>query len=271
MTAIAEERFQTLWVQGLNYQSGRRPILRNITFSAHKNEFIGIIGPNGAGKTTLLKLIAGLLHPSQGKALLNGRNVQSLSRRQITRTVALVPQKPSMQFEFSVREVVSMGRHPHRGRFQPESDRDRKAVDQALFATDLIELSGRPVTELSGGEQQRVALARAIAQEPSVLLLDEPTSNQDPLRQIRALDLVSRLVNEGATAIAPLHNIDLATRYCTRIIMLRHGEIFADGPSEKVITPEALEGLFGIRARVNPEPEGRGFNIAILGESTRLA
>lgn len=269
MTAIHDKRSQTLRVEKLNYTPGRRPILRDINFSAFKNEFIGIIGPNGAGKTTLLRLIAGLLRASQGEVMLHGREIQSLSRGEITRMVALVPQKPSMQFDFSVREVVSMGRHPHRGRFQPESERDRQMVDKALYETDLIELSGRSVTNLSGGEQQRVALARAIAQEPSILLLDEPTSNQDPLRQLRALDLVSKVVADGATAIAPLHNVDLATRYCDRIVMLRKGCIFTDGTPEKVISPETLEGLFGIRARVNPEPEGKGFNIAILGESTR--
>ena len=226
------------------------PVVERITLSATNGEFLGLIGPNGSGKSTLLQLLMGLLQPWSGKIHLSGHPVAQLRRKEIARRIALVPQNVAAGFSFSVREVVTMGRNPYIKRFGTESPRDYEIVSRAMHRTDTYRFADRPIDELSGGERQRVIVARAIAQETPLLLLDEPISNLDLAHQLDTLDLVRTLTKENHCAIAALHDLSLAARYCTRIVLLSQRTIAADGTPGEVITEANLAAHFDVKALV---------------------
>ncbi|MBI2204553.1 MAG: ABC transporter ATP-binding protein [Candidatus Rokubacteria bacterium] len=235
-------------------------------------EFAGLVGPNGAGKTTLLRVIAGLLPPSDGGVWLDHRPLGSLSRRALARSVAVVPQDASGDIRFSAHDVVMMGRYAHRRRFEPERASDRAAVERAMALTGLTAFADRPVAELSGGERQRVIVARALAQTPRVLLLDEPTTHLDLKHQIETLELVRRLVrDEGLAAVAAIHDLELASRYCTGLVLLDHGRVVAEGPPEAVLTPRRIRDVFGVTATVSRREETGGLAITVLGSAEEVA
>lgn len=256
---------EILRIQDLWFSWKDRPAIQCISLGCRAGEFVGIIGPNGAGKSTLLRLIAGLLNPSRGSIQVVGRPLQWMSRREAARVIAMVPQKAATEFAFSVEEVVRMGRYPHRGRFEMESERDVALVREAMALTETSHLSRHPITEISGGEQQRVILARALAQDPQLLLLDEPTSNLDPLYQLHVLKVVRMRVNQSLAVVAPMHDLELGSRFCDRLVLIKDGMILAEGSPEQVLTPDNLRSGFKVRAKVSPDSDTGGLKVTILG------
>lgn len=239
-------------VTDLSVDRGPTTVLDTVSATVAAGEFVGVVGPNGAGKTTLLRTILGALTPASGRVTLDGDRVTELSSRAVSRRLAAVPQRTGIAFEFTVREVVEMGRHPHTPRLGSDPDPDR--VDAAMHRTEVTHLADRPIDAVSGGERQRVLLARAIAQDAPGLLLDEPTASLDVNHQVRTLDLVADLAAADRTVVAAIHDLNLAARYCDRLLLLADGDIVARGPPETVLTPAAIETAFGTRAVVRPDP-----------------
>jgi len=236
-------------------------VIDGLSLRIEAGELVGLIGSNGSGKTTLLRLLMRLLAPDQGEVWIEGEALRHCSRREIARKVSLVPQDASMAFSLTVSEVVAMGRNPHRGRFEPESREDLRIVAKALEATSLTALSQRSVDTLSGGERQRVLIARAIAQQTPVFLLDEPTANLDLRHQLEVLELVRTLTETGVCGVAALHDLSLASRFCTRLMLLAHGTVVASGPPAEVLTVENLARYLGIRAHVEEDGISGGLTI----------
>ena len=245
--------------EGVGFAYGPRAIFEEVALAIRPGELVALCGPNGAGKSTLLRLLLGLHAPSAGQVRLAGAPVATLSRRQIARRAALLPQDAPIDLPLTVREAVGLGRLPHLERFQPEGAADVEAVERALEATDTATLAARPVAELSGGERQRVHLARALAQEAPLLLLDEPIAGLDLAHQLQALDLLRTIVDGGRGALVALHDLSLAARRCDRMIFLAGGKIRADDAPAVVLTPETLAQVFGVRAEVRLDGDGRPF------------
>ena len=256
MSALLEVHALTFAYQSLSRtRSGDRPVLSDVTFSVGAGEVVGLVGPNGSGKSTLLRLALGLLAADQGELRVVGTPIAALSRKALARHAAFVPQDTAMEIAFTVRDVVAMGRHPHLGRFQPETPADEAAIQWALEATTTQTLAERSMQELSGGERQRVILARALAQQATILLLDEPTANLDVAHQLEMLMLVHAVVREGRCALIAIHDLALAARFCDRIVMLSEGTVVALGTPREVITEAHLARYFRIQAKVRWDPE----------------
>lgn len=233
-----------------------RPVLREISLAIEPGEFVGLLGPNGSGKSTLLRLIAGGLRPAGGELRVAGLVPGRGSRAALARRVALVAQSPILPAGFTVAELALLGRLPHLRPFQAEGAADYAATHRALVAAECLDLAGRRPDELSGGERQRAALARALAQEPSILLLDEPTAHLDPGVSQEIMGMLGRLNrDEGLTVLAACHDINLAAATCPRLLLLHGGRIIADGPPEAVITPALLRLAYGYETQVIPHPQ----------------
>jgi len=256
--------------RNVSFLYGKRQILEDVSFSVGSNEFVVLIGPNGSGKTTLLQVLLGLRRVHGGDILISGLPLQSLTRKSIAQKLTFLPQDTAMEFAFSVREVVAMGRNPHLGRFQSETADDQLIIERALSATDTLHLASRPITALSGGERQRALLARSIAQQTPLLLLDEPTANLDMSHQIETLQLAKQLVGQGRSVIAAIHDLTLASRYADRAILISQGRIVSDGPPQQVITEDNLARYFHIRTAIqaNKQLESGGLIVTPL-ESLR--
>lgn len=237
------------------------PVLAEASVAVSPGEFVAVVGPNGSGKTTLLRAMSRVLAPREGAVALEGRDLYALSARESALAIAVVPQETSIEFEFTCGEVVLMGRSPRLGRFGSEGGRDREVVRESMERTGTWELRDRPVTELSGGERQRVILARAFAQEPRVLLLDEPTAHLDLAYQVQVLRLVRAMRDERKVAVlATLHDLNLAASVADRIVLLSKGRVAAEGPPGKVLAEDVLGPVFGPELKVRPHPEtGRPF------------
>jgi iron complex transport system ATP-binding protein len=243
-----------LTAQNLSFAYDGRRVLKEVSLSVDAGEFVGLIGANGSGKTTLLRALLGLLDAT-GEARLCGDSLRILERQEIARRATMVHQDTRVDFALTSRDIVAMGRTPYLGRFKPEGAADKKAIARAMSVTGVTELAERPVTELSGGERQRVHLARALAQETLVILLDEPTANLDLAHQFEALELVRGFTRAGGAALAAIHDLTLASRFCDRLLMLSGGEIVAAGAPADVITEINLEKHFALRARVRRDDE----------------
>ena len=239
-------------------------ILRGVSMELRAGELVGLIGPNGAGKTTLLKVLGGLLPPSSGAVHLMGEPLTRRSPREVARAVAYVPQSTLTDFAFTVREVVLMGRSPHLGRFQIEQAHDREIALRAMRQLHVDHLADRLVTTLSGGEHQQVFIARALAQEPRILLLDEPTANLDVKHQLDVLEMAAALAHEeGLGVIAAIHDLNLAAHFCDRLVLLEEGRVLADSAPEAVLTPQNLEDAFEVQAQVYRDPFTQGLRLSL--------
>ncbi len=244
-----------LEARSLAFGYGRKPLLKGVSLAVDRGQVLGLVGPNGAGKTTLLRLLAGTLTPWEGEVLLEGVPLLALPPKERARRVAVVAQSPTVPAGFSALDVVLLGRTPHLGFFQWEGPRDLTIARRAMELAECWPLARRPIQSLSGGERQRVFIARALAQEPSLLLLDEPTAHLDLGYQSSILDMVSRIVSEGHVAVvAAMHDLTLAAQYCHGIAMLRDGCIAAQGAPSQVLTPEVLAETYGSQVSVVEHP-----------------
>ncbi|MBP2305560.1 ATP-binding cassette domain-containing protein [Azospirillum melinis] len=240
-------------VERLSCRLAGRMVLSDIGFSVSGGEILGILGPNGSGKTTLLRCLAGLQTPSAGRVLIDGDDPRVLRPVELARRLALQAQDSPAALGFTVRDVVGMGRLVHRrSPFAGAGAEDRAIVEDALDRLDLSGLAGRAVEQLSGGERQRVTIARALAQRPRILLLDEPTNHLDIHHRFAVLDLVRSL---GITVVATLHDIELAARWCDRILLLADGRLQADAAPEDALTPDRLTAVYRVAAAVDRRPQ----------------
>jgi len=241
--------------QSLTFSIDEAHLLRDITITLREGELVGLIGPNGAGKSTLLRVLGGLWAGASGSLKLAGNPLNTYSARQVARIVAHVPQLTAMDFAFTVREVVLMGRSPYLGRLDLEGPEDRQIAESAMEAMSVLDLANRFVNTLSGGERQRVFIARALAQQPRVLLLDEPTANLDVRHQLDLMHMITRLSREtGLAVLAAIHDLDLAAHFGDRLILLNHGRIVVDDAPAAVLTPDHLAEAFHVQARTFPDP-----------------
>jgi iron complex transport system ATP-binding protein len=237
-------------IENLAFAYGERLVLDRISLAIEKEEMIGILGPNGSGKTTLLKILSAVLSGG-GKVELNGKDIHSYGRRELSRLFAVVPQESQINFPFTVAEIVLMGRASHHSPIGLEGERDLEAARKSLEATETASLADRYLHELSGGEKQRVMIARALAQEPEILLLDEPAAFLDLKHQVRVFELLRRLNREhGLTIVAALHDLNLAALFFPRLALLYGGKIFRDGPAREVLSEKNIEEVYGVQVRV---------------------
>jgi iron complex transport system ATP-binding protein len=237
---------------------GRTFALRDVDVAVPRGSLVGLLGPNGCGKTTLLKLLSGVLQPERGTVAFDGRMLRHISRRELARHVAIVPQETHPAFDYTAIEMVLMGRHPHLGAFQLEGPKDLVVAHDAMAATGTSELAERSYMTLSGGEKQRVVIASALAQSPEVLLLDEPTASLDLGYQLEVASLLSRLNRErGVTMVLATHDLNLAASLCDTLVLLRGGRVLAQGATREVLTPSMVAQLYDVDAEVRYH-EGAG-------------
>jgi iron complex transport system ATP-binding protein len=227
------------------------PIVRDVSLEVPRGAIVGILGPNGSGKSTLLKLLAGLLRPTYGRVTLDGVDLATQSRAAVARRLAMVPQETHPAFDYSVLEMVLMGRHPHLHAFELERPEDLAIARTALADTGTAALEDRPFDTLSGGEKQRVVIASALAQSPDLLLLDEPTTALDVGYQLEIASLLRRLNEErGVTMVVCTHDLNLAAGLCHHLVLLREGAVIARGSTRDALTPERVRQLYDVEADV---------------------
>lgn len=235
-----------LEICGVSFNYGSRKVLEDVTFTVAPGDFVALIGPNGSGKSTLLKCICGLLSPSMGTVMLEGHPVRTIPVRALARTMGVVPQDAWQRAEFTVEEVVLMGRGPYLGLMEREGPEDYEAVRDAMEATGTLLLADRLLSQLSGGEFQRVMIARALAQRPQVMLLDEPTAHLDLRYQTEIMTLLKRINEEKAiTVIAAIHDLNLAAQYFERFVLMKQGMVYSTGGASQVLNSESLRSVYG--------------------------
>ena len=263
-----------LTAHSVSYAYGGRPssrapdefALQQVDVSIAQGKLTGLLGPNGCGKTTLLKLLSGVLRPDQGTVGLEGRPLAQIPRRQLARRIAVVPQETHPAFDFTVMEMVLMGRHPHLGVFRLEGPDDFAIAHDALVATGTVHLADRAYMTLSGGEKQRVVIASALAQSSDVLLLDEPTASLDLAYQLEIASLLRRLNRErSVTIVLATHDLNLAASLCETLVLLRDGRVLAQGQTGEVLTASMVQQLYGVDAEVRFHDRAGHLTVVPLG------
>ncbi len=242
----------SLQLDGLAVDIAGRRIVTGIDLAVADRQFAGLVGPNGSGKSTILKAIYRVYPPSAGRVLLGGTDLLALRPRDAARRIAVVTQESTSEFDFTVREMVMIGRTPHKGSFDRDTDTDRAIVDQAIERVGCEQLAYRRFNTLSGGEKQLILIARALAQEADHLILDEPTNQLDIHNQVEILELVAGL---GVTVLAALHDLSLAALFCQVIYVLRAGQLVTSGPPGSVLTPETIRQAYGADVLVIEHPD----------------
>ncbi|KPH07765.1 ABC transporter ATP-binding protein [Rhizobium acidisoli] len=237
----------SITIDAVSFAAGDTVIVNGVSLTVAKGKVLGLLGPNGSGKSSLLRLICRLRKVRSGVIRLGEDDIASLSRAALARRIAFVEQQSTTDTQLTVRDVVRLGRTPHRGLLAPFGAEDDAAVDEALLRVDMRERAGQLWQTLSGGERQRVHIARSLAQTPSELLLDEPTNHLDIQHQLDILQLISKL---GITCIVALHDLNLAAMFCDSLAVLQKGEVVASGAPEHVLTEDMIGRVFGVRAHV---------------------
>ena len=232
---------------------GGSEILKGVGIQASQGDFVGIIGPNGSGKSTFLKCIYRTLKPDGGAVLLDGQDLLAMPYRQSAKCIAVLAQHNYYNFEFSVRDVVLMGRAPHKRAMERDNAEDYRIVDEALQTVGMRNLRDRSFQTLSGGEQQRVILARALAQQTPCLILDEPTNHLDIQYQLQLMDIVKGL---GRTVLSAIHDLNIAAMYCTWLVVMKDGRIVTQGTPEQVLTPELIRKVYEVESSVFRDEDG---------------
>lgn len=255
-------------IKSLSFSYTENEILKNLSFSISEGEFFVIIGPNGSGKTTLMKTIAGILKPKKGELRIFDRPLKDYTRKDLAKTIALVPQMGGLDFPFTVTELVLMGRSPHLSMLGFEQEKDLEIADKAMTLTGVDHLAHRKIDQLSGGECQRVFIARAICQEPKIILLDEPTASLDIAHQVKVMDLMEKLKKEiGFTVIVVSHDVNLAAMYSDRLLLLKAGEIVGLGKPGSVLTFQSLEEVYNCKLLVDESPVGKFPRVTLVPRS----
>ena len=256
-------------VEAVTFAYGGDAVLRDVSCAIGRGEFVGIIGPNGSGKSTLLKLMSGYLRPARGQVAIDGSPPERLSRAALGRLIGVVPQDTLVALPFTLMEMVLLGRTPHGAGFAFEDEHDLAAARRAMERTDTVALAGRRVTELSGGERQRVILARALAQEPRILLLDEPAAFLDIRHEVEMYDLLRDLQREGMTVVSVLHDLNIAALYCDRLVLLAGGQVARAGTPAEVITYQMLTEVYGTEVYVAMNDVTGALNVLPLSREHR--
>ncbi len=244
-----------LFTKELRVALGGTEILRGVDISLREGEFVGVIGPNGSGKSTLLKCIYRVIHPSHGAVYLDGRELQHYTVKESSRKMAVVAQHNYYNFDFSVRDVVIMGRAPHKKALERDNQQDFKIVEESLKEVGMEEFADRTFSTLSGGEQQRVILARALAQQTPCLILDEPTNHLDIKYQLQLLDIVKRL---NRTVISAIHDLNIAAMYCDKLFVVKNGEVTAFGTPSEILTSSFIKEIYEVDAEIVKDSTGIG-------------
>lgn len=253
--------------QDISVKLGGQDILRLVDAHVANGEFVGVVGPNGSGKSTLLKTIYRALRPAAGQVLLDDVPLEDYTLKQSARLLGVMVQSEGLNFDFTVRDIVMMGRTPHKKLLESDNAADKAIVDDCLQKTGVIGLAGRAFHTLSGGERQRVLMARALAQQPKALLLDEPTNHLDIQYQLLLMDMVRAL---PLSVFAVVHDLNLAATYCDRLYLLKEGCIVCHGTPLQVLTPYTIQNVFQVAARVRQEPELEHISIQFLSPSTPI-
>lgn len=240
--------------ENIHLSYGAKEILKGVSINSQNHEFVGLIGPNGSGKSTLLKCIYRILKPNAGQIFLDGTELSSMSVRASAKKAAVVAQHNYYNFEFSVREVVMMGRAPHKRALERDNANDYAIVEKALQTVGMSEFADRSFSTLSGGEQQRVILARALAQQTPCLILDEPTNHLDITHQLELMHIVKEL---DVTVISAIHDLNIAAMFCDRIYAIQDGKIVGQGSPEKLLTPEFIRNVYHVEAEIVRDAKGQ--------------
>ncbi len=239
----------------LQVSLGSRPVLHDVSLAVGKGEFIGLIGPNGAGKSTLLKSILGLV-PSAGEIQIAGTSAGQLSLKERAKHVAYLPQEREISWAISVEHLVSLGRTPYLSGFSRPGPNDNALVESAMERMEVTAFRHRSALELSGGERTRVLIARALAQDAPLLLADEPTAGLDPAHQIGLMQSLADIAHKGSAVVVSLHDLGLAARWCTRLVLIHEGKIVADGLPADVLTAEHMRNIYGVETYLEPTEQG---------------
>ena len=245
----------TIRTEGLSVRLGRHLAVTGVTTMFEPGQLVGIIGPNGAGKSTLIRALLGLVRVDSGAVAIDGSPIASLSRKDVARRVAYLPQGQTLHWPLLVERLVALGRMPHLGPLSRLSDQDEAIVDAALTRADVLHLKGRIATELSGGERARVLLARALAVGAPALIADEPLAALDPGHQLDVMDLLKAEALAGSLVVTVLHDLGMAARYCDRLLLMDKGRLVADGKPMAVLTEQSLAEVYGISACIEPDGE----------------
>ena len=230
-------------------------VIKDVSFAVEEGEFLGVIGPNGAGKSTILRILCKILKPKQGEVLIFNKNIEDISPKTLAQQIGFVPQETHFSLNFSVEDIILMGRYPYLRAFQKESPKDLEAVQRALQSADILSFRKRPINSLSSGEKQRVVIARALAQDPKILLLDEPTSHLDLHHQSRIMNLLKKLNNQGMSIIIVNHDLNLASLHCERLILMHEGCIHSEGTPQSLIKEEILKEVYETEVKIVKHPD----------------
>ncbi|MBC2856872.1 MAG: ABC transporter ATP-binding protein [Cetobacterium sp.] len=240
-----------LQINDLSYEIDSKQILNKINLSIYKGKFVGLIGPNGCGKSTLLKNIYGNLKSKSTKILLDGENIDNIERKKLAKKLSVLAQSQQIDFDFTVENIVDMGRYAHNTFFSNNKVQSKEIVDKSLTDVGMFHMKDKSFSTLSGGEKQRVLIARAFAQETDFLILDEPTNHLDIKYQIQIMDIIK---SQQKTVLAVIHDMNIASSYCDYIIALKDGEIVAEGEPSEIFTSENIENIFGIKSHIIQHP-----------------
>lgn len=258
-------------IENLKFNYNGKPVLNGINVDIREGEILGILGQNGCGKTTLLKNLNKNLVPDSGCVILDDNNLEEMSKKEIARSVAVVPQTNEIRFAFTVRDIVSMGRMPFMGTFDGESSKDVDIINDAMEKTGISTFSDRYINTMSGGERQRVIIARALVQNPKILLMDEPTLHLDINTQFDVLDLISQLSKENKlTVVIVSHDLSMVARYCDRVMLIKDHEVYAIGTLDEVLTPDNMDTVFGVDAELITDIKTGKRTVFLHGSTKRL-